>query len=178
MSPRRVVAPAKEPDLLRRLGFFQELTLPELRRLAQVGSLSSYDNGDFLATEGTRKQRRILYVVVQGKLQYVKRVRGERANVMLTLLPGEVGGFLTFFNDDPSPVSVRSVEKSQVFEIGRREFQVLMADQPLLAAKVLLAVLRATVSWLEAFLGQAAATSAWAMDLQHHLQGLPLAKEA
>jgi CRP-like cAMP-binding protein len=178
MSPRRVVAPANVPDLLRRLGFFRELTLPELRRLARLGSLSSYDDGEFLATEGTRKQRRILYVVVQGKLQYVKRVRGERANVMLTLLPGEVGGFLTFFNDDPSPVSVRSVGKSRVFEIGRREFQVLMADQPSLAAKVLLALLRATVSRLEAFVGQAAATSAWALDLQHHVQALPLAKEA
>jgi len=109
MSSRRVVALTKDPDLLRRLGFFRELTLPELRRLARLGSLSSYDNGEFLATEGTRKQRRILYVLVQGKLQYVKRVRGERANVVLTLLPGEVGGFLTFFNDDPSPVSVRSV---------------------------------------------------------------------
>jgi CRP/FNR family transcriptional regulator len=178
MSPRRVVARAKDPDLLRRLGFFRELTLPELRRLARLGSLSSYDSGEFLATEGTRKQRRILYVIVQGKLQYVKRVRGERASVMLTLLPGEVGGFLTFFNDDPSPVSVRSVGKSRVFEIGRREFQVLMADRPSLAAKVLLALLRATVSRLEAFLGQAAATSAWALDLQHHLQELPLAKEA
>jgi hypothetical protein len=64
-----------------------------------------------------------------------------------------------------------------VFEIGRREFQVLMADQPALAVKVLLALLQATVSRLEAFLRQAAATSAWALDLQHHLQALPLAKE-
>jgi hypothetical protein len=41
----------------------------------------------------------------------------------------------------------------------------------------LLALLQATVSRLEAFLRQAAATSAWALDLQHHLQALPLAKE-
>jgi CRP-like cAMP-binding protein len=177
MSPRRVVAPARDPDLLRGLGFFREFALPELRRLARLGSLSSYDDGEFLATEGTRKQRRILYVVLQGKLQYVKRVRGERANVVLTLLPGDVGGFLTFFNDDPSPVSVRSAGRSRVLEIGRREFQVLMADQPTLAVKVLLALLRATVSHLGAFLEQAAATCAWALDLQHHLQALPLAKE-
>jgi len=177
MSPRRVVTPAQDPDLLRGLGFFREFALPELRQLARLGSLRTYDDGEFLATEGTRKQRRIFYVVLQGKLQYVKRVRGERANVMLTLMPGDVGGFLTFFNDDPSPVSVRSVGRSRVFEIGRREFQVLMADQPALAVKVLLALLQATVSRLEAFLRQAAATSAWALDLQHHLQALPLAKE-
>ena len=176
MSPRAVVPPAKDPEMLRRLGFFRELTLPELRRLARLGSLSNYEDGEFLATEGTRKQRRILYVVVQGTLQYVKRIRGEHATVMLTLLPGDVGGFLTFFNDDPSPVSVRSAGKSRVFEIGRREFQVLLVDQPLLAAKVLLALLRATVSHLEIFLGQSAATSAWALDLQHHLQALPRVK--
>jgi len=177
MSRRRVTAPAERPDLLRVLSFFRELALPELRRLARLGAVSIYEDGEFLATEGTRKQRRILYGVLQGKLQYVKRIRGERGRVMLTLTPGDVGGFLTFFNDDPSPVSVRSVGKSRVFEIGRREFQVLMADQPALAAKVLLALLRTTVSRLEAFLAQAAATSAWALDLQHHLQALPLAKE-
>lgn len=176
MSARRVVAPAQDPDLLRGLHFFRDFAVPELRRLARLGDLSSYDDGEFLATEGTRKQRRILYVVLQGKLQYVKRVRGERANVMLTLLPGDIGGFLTFFNDDPSPVSVRSVGKSRVFEIGRREFQVLIADQPALAMKVLLALLRATTMRVGVFLEQAAATSAWALDLQHHLQALPLAQ--
>jgi len=178
MSPRRPIAPAKEPALLRGLGFFREFTLPELRRLARAGSLSTYDDGEFLATEGTRKQRRILYVVLQGKLQYVKRVRGARANAVLTLLPGDVGGFLTFFNDDPSPVSVQSAGRSRVFEIGRREFQVLMADQPTLVVKVLMALLRATASRLEVFLEQVAATAAWAMDLQHHLRALPLAEEA
>lgn len=177
MSPGRVVAPARDPDLLRGLGFFREFTLPELRRLARLGSLCAYDDGELLATEGTRKQRRILYVVLQGKLQYVKRVRGERASVMLTLEPGDVGGFLTFFNDGPSPVSVRSVGKSRVFEVGRREFQGLLGDEPALAGKVLLALLRATVSRLEFFLGQAAATSAWALDLQHHLRALPILKE-
>jgi CRP-like cAMP-binding protein len=159
------------------LGFFRELAQPDLRRLARLGNLRTYENGEFLATEGTRKQRRILYGVLQGKLQYVKRIRGERARVMLTLIPGDVGGFLTFFNDDPSPVSVRSLGRTRVFEIGRREFQLLMADQPALAATVLLALLRATLSRLEGFLSQAAATSAWVLDLQHHLQALPLAKE-
>jgi CRP-like cAMP-binding protein len=177
MSSRRVVAPATDPALLRGLGFFREFALSELRRLARAGSVSRYDDGEFLATEETRKQRRILYVVLQGKLLYVKRVRGERANVVLTLLPGDVGGFLTFFNDNPSPVSVRSAGMSRVFEIGRREFQVLMADQPTLAVKVLLALLRATVARLGAFLEQEAAMSAWALDLQHHLHALPLAEK-
>lgn len=177
MSPRRVVTPAQGQNLLRGLGLFREFALPELRRLAGLGSLRTHDDGELLATEGTRKQRRTLYVVLQGKLHYVKRIRGECASVILTLGPGDVGGFLTFFNDDPSPVSVRSVGRSRVFEIGRREFQGMMADEPALAVKVLLALLRATVSRLEAFLGQAAATSAWALDLRRHLRTLPLAKE-
>jgi CRP-like cAMP-binding protein len=96
---------------------------------------------------------------------------------MLSLKPGEVGGFLTFFNDDPSPVSVRSIGRSRVFEIGRREFQGLMAERPVLAVKVLLALLRAVVSRLDAFLGQIAATSAWVLELEHHLRRLPVPRE-
>lgn len=177
MSSRGVVADALHPDQLRRLGFFREFSSPDVRRLAGAGGLHAYEDGEFLATEGTRKQRRILYVVLQGKLEYVKRVRGERAEVMLTLKPGDVGGFLTFFNDDPSPVSVRSAGHSRVFEIGRREFQVLLADHPVLAVKVLLALLRAIVSRLDAFLGQVAATSAWALELEHHLRARPVSRE-
>lgn len=177
MRARGVKLDALHPDQLRRLGFFREFSPPELRWLVGAGTSRIYDDGELLATEGTRKQRRILYVVLQGKLEYVKRVWGERAEVMLSLKPGEVGGFLTFFNDDPSPVSVRSIGRSRVFEIGRREFQGLMAERPVLAVKVLLALLRAVVSRLDAFLGQMAATSAWALELEHHLRRLPVPRE-
>lgn len=174
MSTRGDVTIPLHPDQLRRLGFFREFVPPELRRLAALAGLRAYGDGELLATEGTRKQRRILYVVLQGELQYVKRIRGERATVLLTLRPGDVGGFLTFFNEDPSPVSVRSVGRSRVFEIGRREFQVLMGDQPSLAAKVLLALLRATVARLDVLLGQVAATSAWVLEMEQHLRALPV----
>jgi CRP-like cAMP-binding protein len=173
MSPRQAMARALQPDRWRGLGFFREFTPSELRRLAKSGGLRAYDDGELLATEGTRKQRRILYVVLQGQLQYVKRIRGERVSIVLTLRPGDVGGFLTFFNDDPSPVSVRSAGRSQVFEIGRREFQLLTEDHPALAAKVMLALLRAAIGRLNALLGQAAATSAWTLELEHHLRALP-----
>lgn len=174
MSTRGDVTIPLHPDQLRRLGFFREFVPPELRRLAALAGLRAYGDGELLATEGTRKQRRILYVVLQGELQYVKRIRGERATVLLTLRPGDVGGFLTFFNEDPSPVSVRSVGRSLVFEIGRREFQVLMGDQPSLAAKVLQALLRATVARLDVLLGQVAATSAWVLEMEQHLRALPV----
>jgi CRP-like cAMP-binding protein len=174
MSTRGDVTIPLHPDQLRRLGFFREFVPPELRRLAALAGLRAYGDGELLATEGTRKQRRILYVVLQGELQYVKRIRGERATVLLTLRPGDVGGFLTFFNEDLSPVSVRSVGRSLVFEIGRREFQVLMGDQPSLAAKVLQALLRATVARLDVLLGQVAATSAWVLEMEQHLRALPV----
>lgn len=177
MRSRAEVPPALQPERLARLDFFREFGPPELRRLAGAGGLRSYADGELLATEGTRKQRRILYVVLEGELQYVKRIRTERARVVLTLRPGDVGGFLTFFNDDPSPVTVQSVGRSRVFEIGRREFQLLMASQPALAGKVMLALLRATVSLLDAFLGQIAATSAWALEMEQHLRTLPLPQE-
>jgi len=177
MRPRRVISPGRDLDLLRRLRFFREFTLAELRRLSRLGGLSTYRDGELLATEGTRKQRRILYVVLRGELHYLKWIRGDHAKVMLSLKPGEIGGFFTFFNDEPSPVSVQSVGRTRVFEIGRGEFQTLMADHPALAAKVLLALVRATVYRLERFLGRSAATSAWAVDLQHQLQALPLTRE-
>ena len=174
MSRRGVSLDRVDPTRLRGVGFFREFSPRDVQRLARVGAIRFYQDGELVATEGTRKQRRILYVVLEGKLQYVKRVLAERVTVMLTLLPGEIGGFLTFFNDDPSPVSVRSVGRSRVFEIGRRELQALTEEQPALVAKLLVALLRATTSRLEGIVARLAATSAWALELEHHVRAIPL----
>ena len=113
MSTRRALSRLR-PDRLRQLAFFREFTPEEIRRFLTVGVAQAYDDGELLATEGTRKQRRVLYVVLQGELHYVKRIRAGCARVLVVLRPGDVGGFLTFLNDDPSPVSVRSVGRTIV----------------------------------------------------------------
>jgi CRP-like cAMP-binding protein len=178
MSPHSLrSASGLNPVRLRRLEFFREFSPQELRRLLLVGTPRLLRDGELLATEGTRKQRRVLYVVLQGELLYVKRIRGERASTLLTLRPGDVGGFLTFFNDDPSPVSVQSLGRARVFEIGRRELQALLEERPPLAVKVLLVLLRDTVARLDGLLARVAATDAWALDLEQHLRALPLVPE-
>jgi CRP-like cAMP-binding protein len=166
--------PRPRPDHLRRLAFFREFTPQEIRQLLAAGAVASYRDGELLATEGTRKQRRALYVVLRGELHYVKRVRAERAVVVMVLRPGDVGGFLTFLNEDPSPVSVRSVDRTTVFEIGRRELQFLGSEQASLAVKLLRVVVRDTARRLDAILDRVAATSAWTLDLERHLHLFPL----
>ena len=173
MSPRRAL-PRLQPDRLRQLAFFREFTPQEIRRLLAAGAVQAYEDGELLATEGTRKQRRVLYVVLQGELHYVKRIRAGCAGVVMTLRPGDVGGFLTFLNDDPSPVSVRSAGRTSVFEIGRREMQALGAEEASLAVKLLRTLLGSTARRLEVLLDRVAATSAWALDLERHLRALPL----
>jgi CRP-like cAMP-binding protein len=172
MSANRPTA-KPQPARMRRLVFFREFTLAEVRRVAGTGNLRLLRDGELLATEGTRKQRRILYLVEDGELQYIKRIRGQHAEVVLRLRPGDVGGFLTFFNEDPSPVSVRSRGRTRVFELGQREFEMLSAADPSLAVKLLAAVIRETVRHLEALPGRIEFTSAWRLDLDRLLLTLP-----
>lgn len=163
-----------QPNRLRQLTFFREFTPEEVRRLLAVGAAQTYDDGELLATEGTRKQRRVIYVVLRGELHYVKRIRAGRAGVVMVLRPGDVGGFLTLLNDDPSPVSVRSVGRTTVFEMGRREIQALGSQEADLAVKLLRTLLGVTAGRLGDLLDRVAATSAWALDLERHLRALPL----
>jgi CRP-like cAMP-binding protein len=170
VSQLRHISPAR----LRRLRFFGHVSIDEARHLAGAGNLASYRSGEYLATEGTRKQRRVLYVVVGGTLEYVKRIRTARASVVLRLGPGDAGGFLTYFNDDPSPVSVRAVGRTTVFEIGRREVQTLGERHPALAAK-LLGALAAETAWrMDQLLERMATTAAWALDLAGQVEQFPL----
>jgi CRP-like cAMP-binding protein len=173
MSPH--LAPLRMPVArIRRLRFFQSFAPAEVARLARLATLTRLGDGELLATEGTCKQRRILYVVITGELHYVKRIRGDLSRPLLRLAPGDIGGFLTFFSEDPSPVSVRSGGNTTVLEIGRREFQLLTAEDPALAGKLLAALARALSERLGSLLGGMAATSVWALDLERHLQDLPL----
>lgn len=164
----------RDAERIRRLGFFRDFTAPEVRRLFRLGARRSCHGNDLLATEGTRKQRRVLYVVLAGRLEYVRHVGGTRTSVTLRLEPGEVGGFLTFFNEVASPVSVRSAGPSEVLEIGRPEFARLLVEDAALAAKLLFALLRVTVAHTGALLERQAATAEWALDLERHLRQLPL----
>jgi CRP-like cAMP-binding protein len=171
-------APIPRAEHLRRLAFFREFSPQEIRTLVTTSTVESYRNGELLATEGTRKQRRVLYVVLRGELHYVKRIRAERAAVVMVLRPGDVGGFLTFLNEEPSPVSVRSVGQTTVLEIGRRELQNLAVDQASLTVKLMRVLVGEIAERLAALLERVAATSAWALDLDRHLRMLPLLPEA
>jgi CRP-like cAMP-binding protein len=168
----------RHAEQLRRLEVFRDFSPEEIRQLAAAAEVRAYADGEFLATEGTRKQRRALYVVVRGELHYVKRVRAGCAVVPMTLRPGDVGGLLTFLNEDPSPVSVRSIGRTTVFEIGRGELQALAADNAVLAAKLLRVAMGEASRHLTAMLERVAATSAWALDLDRHLRALPLPPRA
>jgi hypothetical protein len=83
----------------------------------------------------------------------------------------------TGFNEGPSPVSVRCMGRTAVFEIGRRELQLLAGEHPQLGIKVLLTLVQDAVRRLETFVERSAATSAWALDLESLLQTLPLRGE-
>jgi CRP-like cAMP-binding protein len=177
VTPERKPKSDREIERLRHLSFFRDFTPDELRFLLSRGQDRRLASHELVATEGTRKQRRVLYVVLKGTLEYVRRVRGERPAVLFRLSPGDVGGFLTFFTDEPSPVSVRSTGPSLVFEIGRREFQGLMEEWPALAAKVLFALLGATVRHLKGVLEGQVTVAAWMLEVAHQLRQLPLIRD-
>jgi len=168
--PRKSIPPAR----LRRLRFFREFTPAEAAGVARFGRVTDYAPGELLATEGTRKRRRLLYVVIRGGLHYQKRVRTERTSVMFVLGPGDAGGFLTFFNDDPSPVTVLSAGQTRVFELDLEGVRALTRSEPPLAAKVLNTLARETAWRLEQAVERMAATSAWALDLAAQVGRFPL----
>ncbi len=179
MSPP-VAAPAGprvRPERVRRLAFFRAFSLDEVRRVLAAGSLQAYGHGELLATEGTRKQRRTLYLVLRGRLQYVKRIRARKAQVVLQIAAGEVGGFLTFLNEEPSPVTVRSVGNTVVLELTRRDVQGLALESSGLATKLLFSLLQGTATRLNGLIDRVAATAAWSLDLERHIASIPLTAE-
>jgi hypothetical protein len=61
-----------------------------------------------------------------------------------------------------------------VFQIGCRELQLLDAGRASLAIKLLRGALANAARRLDVMVDRVAQTSAWALDLERHLQALPL----
>lgn len=93
------------------LTLFEGLRPAERAALARVASTHSFNAGDALVREGDVSMS--LYVVVAGRFEVVKRVRGSsREHRIHEIGPGEPVGEIGYFDRSPRSATVRALEPS------------------------------------------------------------------
>jgi CRP-like cAMP-binding protein len=120
--------PEKIEEVIRRSALFRRLTSEDRQRLAAVASMTTFDKGAVLFSEGDGSN--LLYTVVSGRVKVFKTtVRG--SDVILELFgPGDPVGAVAVYESRPYPAGAVALEPTTCLVIPRQEFFSLLETHP------------------------------------------------
>ncbi len=130
-------------SLVRRLegtALCRGLTRPELLRVVEAGRVERWPVGATVMEEGSQGPR--VLVLLEGRVDVVKRDADGRERVLAEVGPGGILGEMGLLHDQPRSASVRAAEPLQVFAFDRLTFQEMVEDGDPAALKMGLAIAR------------------------------------
>ena len=119
-----------------------ELSEGEAQALSGLMNPQELADGDFLITEGTTDDS--LHVVVEGKLEVIKRTAADDEASLGILREGDLAGELSFIDGHEHTVGLRSLTHSQILTLEREKFEKIVDEKPQLVYKVMRAIARST----------------------------------
>ena len=116
-----------------------ELENGEIELLGSLMEERYLSDGDFLIEDGGSDNS--LHVILEGKVEVVKRAGGDYASLAV-LRDGELAGELSFIDGTPHTVGLRALCDTHVLSLTRPAFEGIIDSHPQLVYKVMRAVAR------------------------------------
>lgn len=116
-----------------------ELENGEIEFLGSLMQERRLADGDFLIEDGGSDDS--LHVILDGKVEVVKRAGGDYASLAV-LREGELAGELSFIDGTPHTVGLRALCDTHVLSLPRPAFEGIIDSHPQLVYKVMRAVAR------------------------------------
>ena len=129
-------------NLILRTSLGAELSEAEAEVMSGLMSPQELADGDYLISEGTTDNS--LHVVVEGKLEVIKKTAADDEASLAILRQGDLAGELSFIDGHEHTVGLRALTHSQVLSIARDDFEKAVDDNPQLVYKVMRAIARST----------------------------------
>ncbi len=117
-----------------------ELSEDEAELLGSLMSLQTLADGEFIIEEGGADDS--LHVLLEGKLEVVKRTGAGEVASLAILREGDLAGELSFIDGAPHTVGLRALCDSRVLSLKRQDFEDLIDKHPKLIYKVMRTVVR------------------------------------
>ncbi|MGB5336669.1 MAG: cyclic nucleotide-binding domain-containing protein [Woeseiaceae bacterium] len=119
-----------------------ELSEDEAGVLSGIMTPHELKDGEFLIIQGTSDDS--LHVVLEGKLEVVKRTGGGDVAGLAVLREGDLAGELSFIDGHEHTVGLRALCPCHVLSLKRDEFERIIDSNPQLVYKVMRAIARST----------------------------------
>lgn len=128
------------PDLLLASPLGTELSEEEAGILGSLMTMNTLADGDYLITEGTADDS--LHLVLEGKLEIVKRTGAGEYSTLAVLREGDLAGELGFIDGETHSVSLRALCDSRVLSLRRQDFEGIIDGNPRLVYKIMRVIAR------------------------------------
>jgi thioredoxin reductase (NADPH) len=119
---------------LRGIPLFSDLADKDIEYLARTSADIHVLAGEYIVHEGDT--RRALYAVVDGRIELTKFIDGAERVIGSERGPGELFGEVPVVLDSPYLASFRAVRRSRLMRVDARDFRVVAASAPKMAAAV------------------------------------------
>jgi CRP-like cAMP-binding protein len=127
-------------DQIWQLSLGPGLTNEEVGALAVIMTQRPLRDGEYLIQAGTSDDS--LHVLLEGKLEVVKRSGAGEMTSLAVLREGDLAGELSFVDGAEHTVGLRALCDTVVLSMTREEFERIVDDHPQLVYKVMRAVAR------------------------------------
>ena len=127
-------------DMLKNVPIFSELGRRDLDRLAKLMVPRSVRAGEVIIKEND--QAAGVFVISSGKVEAIRGLDTDHAQVLATFGPGDFFGEMALFEGFPRSASVRAVEDSEILAMTRWDFTAEMKNHPEIAVGMLPVLVR------------------------------------
>lgn len=97
-------------------------------------------DGDYLIEEGAADDS--LHVIVEGKVEVVKKTPADALASLAVLREGDMAGELSFLDGETHTVGLRALSEVKVLSLSREKFESIIDTHPQLVYRVMRAVAR------------------------------------
>ena len=125
-------------QLLRKIGFFSELSDYDLHQVESVTVERSYEQGAVIIEENTAAER--FFIICGGKIEISKRFEDGEQFVLGVHSDGEFFGEMAILDEGPRSATARALAPTTVLEISRADFETLLYKSPVLAFSIMKAL--------------------------------------
>ena len=126
---------AADIAVLKKIGFFAELSDFDLAQIAGITEAKTYRRGEVIVEERTAAER--FFIIAEGKIEITKRFADGAQFVLAVHSNGEFFGEMALLDEGLRSATVRAVEDTSLLEISRPDFETLLYKAPVLAYRIL-----------------------------------------
>ncbi len=124
-----------DPEILRQLTFFSDLSDDELEVVAKITNLKSYKLGDTVFNDNDSGES--VYLIRTGEVKACKKAPDGELFTLTLMKEGEIFGEMSFLDGRPRSATIVAISDLEVFVIERKDFEGLIDDNPWVVYKML-----------------------------------------